>query len=489
MVKIESSTALGAFKLNGVPCQRGAFQIVVEGHRVGLRHTQRTDFYIAPIPFGEWTDSADIPFASVSALVTAMEDLFFLTGYPDGVTFSQVVDTYSELVPGLTGHLAYIRSSQGTQWLPGTLGGTYYPEGVYVYVAPNWVSSRNSISAQLQSLVDTQPTPGEKAALGGTNGVPGVANKYVTNSDPRNSNARVPLAHNHAPGDIIQDAGNRFVTDAEKATWNAKQNALGFTPENAANKGIANGYAGLDAGGKVPAAQLPSYVDDVLEFANAGAFPAVGEAGKIYIALDTNLTYRWTGTVYVEISPSPGSTDAVPEGAVNKYFTVARVLATTLTGFAVPPSAVLAAADTILQAFGKLQAQINAILLNGRFETLTLWKQLVIDPASVQAVAMAADVNNLVVNVDQMLLLFAPNGAGATQVLTGITAPAPATWKILIIINNGPDVLQLQGESALSTAANRFQIQGANEQLAINEAAILLYSPLISRWRIISTYQ
>lgn len=54
-------------------------------------------------------------------------------------------------------------------------------------------------------------------------------------------------------------------------------------------------------GGKVPAAQLPSYVDDVLEFANLAAFPLTGESGKIYIAIDTNLQYRWGGSGYVAI--------------------------------------------------------------------------------------------------------------------------------------------------------------------------------------------
>ena len=57
-------------------------------------------------------------------------------------------------------------------------------------------------------------------------------------------------------------------------------------------------------GGKVPTSQLPSYVDDVIEYANIAAFPATGETGKIYVALNTNLTYRWSGTAYVEISKS-----------------------------------------------------------------------------------------------------------------------------------------------------------------------------------------
>jgi hypothetical protein len=82
--------------------------------------------------------------------------------------------------------------------------------------------------------------------------------------------------------------------------------ALGYTPENAANKGVNNGYAGLDSTGKVPSTQLPSYVDDVIEAANLAALPATGETGKIYVTLDTNKIYRWTGSVYVEVSPTVG---------------------------------------------------------------------------------------------------------------------------------------------------------------------------------------
>lgn len=71
-----------------------------------------------------------------------------------------------------------------------------------------------------------------------------------------------------------------------------------------AEKGTASGVAELDSTGRVPSSQLPSYVDDVLEFSNKDAFPATGEDGKIYVAEDTNITYRWGGTEYVEISSS-----------------------------------------------------------------------------------------------------------------------------------------------------------------------------------------
>lgn len=69
-------------------------------------------------------------------------------------------------------------------------------------------------------------------------------------------------------------------------------------------KGQPGGLAELDSTGKVPAAQLPSYVDDVLEYSTKAQFPQIGETGKIYVAKDTNLTYRWTGTQYLEISQS-----------------------------------------------------------------------------------------------------------------------------------------------------------------------------------------
>ena len=103
--------------------------------------------------------------------------------------------------------------------------------------------------------------------------------------------------------------------------------ALGFTPLDAAQKNAANGIAPLGADSKVPAAYLPSYVDDVLEYANTAGFPAIGETAKIYVALDTNKTYRWSGSAYVEISPSPGTTDSLTEGATNLYFTTARARA------------------------------------------------------------------------------------------------------------------------------------------------------------------
>lgn len=69
-------------------------------------------------------------------------------------------------------------------------------------------------------------------------------------------------------------------------------------------KGAKSGVAELDENGFVPSSQLPSYVDDVLEYDAKAKFPTTGETGKIYVDKTTNLTWRWGGTAYVEISPS-----------------------------------------------------------------------------------------------------------------------------------------------------------------------------------------
>lgn len=66
-----------------------------------------------------------------------------------------------------------------------------------------------------------------------------------------------------------------------------------------------NGIAPL-VNGKVPSANLPSYVDDVLEFTNLAAFPVTGEAGKIYVDISTDFVYRWSGSAYFQLGSSGG---------------------------------------------------------------------------------------------------------------------------------------------------------------------------------------
>ncbi|MBH0778832.1 hypothetical protein [Nocardia bovistercoris] len=128
--------------------------------------------------------------------------------------------------------------------------------------------------------------------------------------------AKAAAVHSHALADIV---GLVAALDARQTT---------------AARGVANGYAPLDASGLIPSTHLPSYVDDVLEYASLASLPASGATGQIYVALDTGRIYRWSGSAYVEISPSPGSTDAVPEGSTNRYYTDARAQAANASALA-----------------------------------------------------------------------------------------------------------------------------------------------------------
>lgn len=94
---------------------------------------------------------------------------------------------------------------------------------------------------------------------------------------------------------------------ATGATKTIVDSALSSTSTNPVQNKVIYGAISSKAdlsGGKVPSSQLPSYVDDVLEYSAKSSFPSTGETGKIYVDTTTNLTYRWSGSAYVEISQS-----------------------------------------------------------------------------------------------------------------------------------------------------------------------------------------
>lgn len=116
--------------------------------------------------------------------------------------------------------------------------------------------------------------------------------KYTTTQVDGFLATKSDVGHTHVEADI---------TDLDKYTQTEVDNALALKL-NTSLKGAPNGLAELDGDGKVPAGQLPSYVDDVLEYADLASFPATGTSGKIYVAQDTGKTYRWGVTQYVEIA-------------------------------------------------------------------------------------------------------------------------------------------------------------------------------------------
>lgn len=137
-------------------------------------------------------------------------------------------------------------------------------------------------------------------------------------------------------------------------------------------RGVANGVATLGANALIPPSQLPSYVDDVLEVETFGDLPVEGEAGKIYIVktagtaggdpFPANQQFRWSGTAYIKLVASPGTTDNVVEGLVNLYFTGLRAISAKLTGFvAAVEEFAVSPADSVLGALQKVVGRLNQL--------------------------------------------------------------------------------------------------------------------------------
>ena len=126
------------------------------------------------------------------------------------------------------------------------------------------------------------------------------------------SSKNVPTSGNASTTEVVMGDDTRL-TDARPASdvsaWAKASTKPTYTASEVGAiastlKGSVNGVAELDAAGKVPSSQLPSFVDDVIEVADYDHLPITGESGKIYVTIDTNKTYRWTGSGYAEISES-----------------------------------------------------------------------------------------------------------------------------------------------------------------------------------------
>lgn len=143
---------------------------------------------------------------------------------------------------------------------------------------------------------------------GGTISTSGTIN-HINSVTAKTTQGLYPITydaqgHITGSGDKVTSLPASDVYDWAKASTKPTYTASEVGAIPTLQKGANSGVAELDANGKVPSSQLPSYVDDVLEYSAKSSFPTTGEAGKIYVDTSTNLTYRWSGSAYVEISPS-----------------------------------------------------------------------------------------------------------------------------------------------------------------------------------------
>jgi hypothetical protein len=176
------------------------------------------------------------------------------------------------------------------------------------------IKAKSVLASDTQGELEVSSTDGTLNYHNGTSRAKVVTDTHTATLTNKTIDASSNIITNIANGNVIANAAidaskiaNGAVSNAEFQYLDGVTSAIQTqidTKENSANKGVANGYAPLDGTAKISSTYLPSYVDDVLEYANLAAFPGTGETAKIYVALDTNKTYRWSGSAYIEISPS-----------------------------------------------------------------------------------------------------------------------------------------------------------------------------------------
>lgn len=194
-------------------------------------------------------------------------------------------------------------------------GATSYDKLAYVNLTPEEVQSLITAASHSHSnkaILDATTASFTEALKTKLDGIAAGANKTIVDSAMSSSST------NPVQNKVVQAALDGKVPTTRKVNGKPLSSDIILSAGDvsaiaASAKGAANGVASLGADGKVPSTQLPSYVDDVLEGYvsddlkkfykdSAKSSEYTGETGKIYVDMNNNKTYRWSGSTYVVIS-------------------------------------------------------------------------------------------------------------------------------------------------------------------------------------------
>ena len=256
----------------------------------------------------------------VAGTIFASADWQYVTNKPTtisgfGIVDAQPLDADLTAISAVSGNTGFLRKIAADTW---QLDTNTYLTGNQNIVFSGDVSGNGTTNISL-TLANSGVTAG---LYGSTTNIPQItvdAKGRVTNVT--NVAVSIPSGSLTFTGDVTGTGSTGSSTALTLA--NSGVTAGTYTKVTVDSKGRATSGTTLSASdipsldaskitsGTIDAARLPSYVDDVLEYANLASFPGTGETGKIYVAIDSNKTYRWSGSTYIEISANVGTVTSV----------------------------------------------------------------------------------------------------------------------------------------------------------------------------------
>lgn len=233
------------------------------------------------------TTVTDNTWRHIACIKSGSNGYLFINGILEASTTNWGSVTSATLSDGQIGRSRYGGGGGGDNYFEGNISNLRILKGVALYT-----SNFSVPTTTLSSITGTSLLTANTADIVDT----GPNNLSLTNLDPATTADSIggPSITGGQPSSVFADISD-FYTKAQVDVLLSGAYTKSETDTILTNK------ADL-VGGKIPASQLPSYVDDVLEYTNLSSFPATGEQGKVYIAQDTNLCYRWSGSVYIVLT-------------------------------------------------------------------------------------------------------------------------------------------------------------------------------------------